>query len=124
MEEQRKIARLRDRLQAGLAEKIPGVLFPGDPEHRIAGTLNFRIPGVSGETLLMNLDLAGIAVSVGAACDSGSLEPSHVLMAMGLSEEEALGGVRVSLSRYCTEAEVEEFLTVLPRLVEKIRAAA
>jgi len=72
----------------------------------------------------MNLDLAGIAVSVGAACDSGSLEPSHVLMAMGLSEEEALGGVRVSLSRYNTEAEVEEFLTVLPRLVEKIRAAA
>ena len=124
MEEQRKIARLRDHLQAGLAEKIPGVLFSGDPEHRIAGTLNFRVPGVSGETLLMNLDLAGIAVSVGAACDSGSLEPSHVLMAMGLSEEEALGGVRVSLSRYNTEAEVEEFLTVLPRLVEKIRAAA
>ncbi|MCE9625761.1 MAG: cysteine desulfurase [Deltaproteobacteria bacterium] len=123
-EDLRKVSRLRDRLQAGLLEKIPGIEWNGDVEHRVAGTLNFRVTGVSGETLLMNLDMAGIAVSVGAACDSGSLEPSHVLLAMGLDEERALEGVRVSLSRYNTEAEVEEFLRVFPGLVSKIRAAA
>lgn len=120
----RGVAALRDRLQAGLVERIPGLTVNGDAEHRLGNTLNFRVPGVSGETLLMNLDMEGIAVSVGAACDSGSLEASHVLTAMGLSEAEALEGVRVSLSRLNTEAEVERFLEVLPRLVEKIRAAA
>ncbi|HKX12504.1 MAG TPA: cysteine desulfurase family protein [bacterium] len=124
LREERRIAGLRDKLQAGLAERIPGLQINGDVEHRVANTLNFRVPGVSGETLLMNLDMAGIAVSVGAACDSGSLEPSHVLKAMGQGDEEALEGVRVSLSRYSSEAEVEEFLRVLPGLVEKIRSAA
>lgn len=122
--EGRKIANLRDRLQSGLFERIPGLQINGDAEHRVTNTLSFRVPGVSGETLLMNLDMAGIAVSVGAACDSGSLEPSHVLKAMGQSDEEALEGVRVSLSRNNSEAEVEEFLRVLPGLVEKIRSAA
>ncbi|HCU23417.1 MAG TPA: cysteine desulfurase NifS [Deltaproteobacteria bacterium] len=123
-ERQRRIAALRDRLQAGLAERIPEVVFNGDAEFRTAGTLNFRTPQISGETLLMNLDMAGIAVSVGAACDSGSLEPSHVLTAMGQSEAEALEGLRVSLSELNTEAEVEEFLNILPKLIEKIRMAA
>jgi len=123
-EDQRRVARLRDRLQAGLVERVPGLFVNGDAEHRISNTLNFRVPGVSGETLLMNLDMEGIAVSVGAACDSGSLEPSHVLTAMGLDEAAALEGVRVSLSRFNTEAEVDRFLEVLPRLVSKIRAAA
>lgn len=122
--EGQKVANLRDRLQAGLVERIPDLQVNGDAEHRVANTLNFRIPGVSGETLLMNLDMSGIAVSVGAACDSGSLEPSHVLKAMGQSDEEALEGMRVSLSRNNSEAEVEEFLRVLPGLVEKIRSAA
>jgi cysteine desulfurase len=124
MTEERKIAGLRDELQAGLFERIPDLRINGDVEHRVANTLNFRVPGVSGETLLMNLDMAGIAVSVGAACDSGSLEPSHVLKAMGQGDEEALEGLRVSLSRANTAAEVEEFLRVLPGLVEKIRSAA
>ncbi|HEX5034886.1 MAG TPA: aminotransferase class V-fold PLP-dependent enzyme, partial [bacterium] len=124
LRDERRIAGLRDRLQAGLFEKIPALQVNGDVEHRVANTLSFRVPGVSGETLLMNLDMAGIAVSVGAACDSGSLEPSHVLKAMGQGDEEALEGVRVSLSRNNTEAEVEEFLRVLPGLVEKIRSAA
>jgi cysteine desulfurase len=123
-DDQRRIARLRDRLQMGLTEKIPALVLNGDVEHRLAHTLNFRVPGVSGETLLMNLDMEGIAVSVGAACDSGSLEPSHVLTAMGLSEEAALEGVRVSLSRFNTDAEVDTFLSIMPRLVSKIRAAA
>ncbi|MDL1873315.1 aminotransferase class V-fold PLP-dependent enzyme, partial [Deltaproteobacteria bacterium PRO3] len=100
----------------------------GEREHQVSGTPTFifnnRVPGVSGETLLMNLDMEGIAVSVGAACDSGSLEPSHVLTAMGLDEAAALEGVRVSLSRLNTEAEVDRFLEVLPKLVGKIRAAA
>jgi len=124
MTEERKIAGLRDKLQSGLFERIPDLQINGDVEHRVVNTLNFRVPGVSGETLLMNLDMAGIAVSVGAACDSGSLEPSHVLKAMGQGDEEALEGLRISLSRNNTEAEVEEFLRVLPGLVEKIRSAA
>jgi cysteine desulfurase len=119
-----RIARLRDRLQAGILERIPGAVVTGDVEHRVANTLNCRFPGVSGETLLMNLDLQGVAVSVGAACDSGSLEPSHVLTAMGMSETEALECVRFSLSRYNNEAEVDQVLGLLPGLVEKIRAAA
>lgn len=123
-EEQRRITRLRDRLQTGLLEKIPDLRIHGDVEHRVGNTLNFRVPGVSGETLLMNLDMAGFAVSVGAACNSGSLEPSHVLSAMGLSESEALEGIRVSLSRFNTEEEVETFLATVPKLVAKIREAA
>ncbi|MFO1463633.1 MAG: cysteine desulfurase family protein [bacterium] len=124
LQDQRRIAALRDRLQAGLLERVPGLLVNGDAEHRLANTLNFRVPGVSGETLLMNLDMAGVAVSVGSACDSGSLEASHVLTAMGLGEAAALESVRVSLSRYNTLAEVEAFLEILPRLVAKIRDAA
>ena len=123
-EDQRRVTRMRDRLQEGLLDRVPGLLINGDVEHRVGNTLNFRVPGVSGETLLMNLDMEGIAVSVGAACDSGSLEPSHVLTAMGLNETEALEGVRVSLSRASTDAEVEAFLETLPRLVAKIREAA
>jgi len=120
----RKVSQLRDRLQAGILERIPEALLNGDVEHRVANTLNVRFPGVSGETLLMNLDMEGVAVSVGAACDSGSLEPSHVLLACGLSEEAALECVRFSLSRLNTEEEVDRVLELLPRLVAKIRSAA
>jgi cysteine desulfurase len=112
-----KIASLRDRLQAGIFDQFPEVLFHGDLEHRISNTLNFRIPGVSGESLLMNLDLAGIGISVGAACESGSLEPSHVLTRMGLSDEEALQGLRFSLSRFNGEVEIEKVLKVLSEVV-------
>ncbi len=122
-EDQRKISRLRDQLQAGILERIPGVTVHGDIEHRVPHTLNFRIEGISGESLLMNLDQAGIAASAGAACESGSMEPSHVLLAMGIPLEQARGGLRFSLSRYNTEAEVEEVLRVLPGLVERIKAA-
>lgn len=120
----RKIRALRDRLQGGIGELFPEAVFHGDPEHRLDNTLNFRIPGVSGEALLLNLDLAGVAASVGSACDSGSLDPSHVLMAMGLSPEEALSGLRFSLSRYNTEAEVEEVLRILPEAVAKVRGGS
>ncbi len=72
----------------------------------------------------MNLDREGIAISVGAACDSGSLEPSHVLLAMGLHETQAMGGLRFSLSRYNTEAEIDRVLEVLPQLANQIRSAA
>ena len=117
----RKIRALRDRLQGGIQDEFPEAIFHGDPEHHLHNTLNFRIPGVSGEALLLNLDLAGVAASLGSACDSGSLDPSHVLLAMGLSPEEALGGLRFSLSRYNTEAEVDEVLRILPQAVNKVR---
>ncbi len=120
----RQIRDLRDRLQAGILDRLPGTEILGDPEHRMDNTLNFRIDGISGESLLINLDMAGVAAGLGAACESGSLEPSHVLMAMGLSPEQALGGLRFSLSRYNTEAEVDSVLDLLPGLVERIRAAA
>jgi cysteine desulfurase len=115
------VGALRDQLQRGLLEEIPGVVVHGDPSHRLSNTLNIGISGVSGEAVLMNLDLAGIAVGLGAACESGSVEPSHVLLALGLSGEEAMAGLRFSLSRYNTAAEVEEALGIIPRVVERIR---
>lgn len=124
LQDERRIQRLRDRLETGLVERIPQFVVHGDLEHRSGNTLNFRIEGIPGESMLMNLDLAGIAASSGAACDSGSIEPSHVLLAMGLSREQASGGLRFSLSRYNTDAEIEEVLKVLPQLVERIRAVA
>jgi len=123
-EEERRVAFLRDRLEKGLIERVPGILVHGDPEHRLSNTLNIRIEGVSGETALMNLDMAGIAVSVGAACESGSIEASHVLLAMGLNPQQAIGGLRFSISRYNTEKDIDRVIEIIPELVERIRKAA
>lgn len=103
---------LRDRLEAGL-RGLPGVRIFGDGVERLPNTLQFALAGYDGEALLMQLDRKGFAVSSGSACASGSGEPSHVLIGMGLSREVAKGAIRVSLGKDNTEAEVDQFLAAL-----------
>ena len=102
--------------------QIPRTRFNGDWEHRIPGTVNFSFEGVEGESLLLQLDLKGIAASSGSACTSGSLDPSHVLLALGLVHEVAHGSLRISMSEYTTEEEIDELISVLPGIIEKLRA--
>lgn len=117
-----RIKALRDRLEQGLREQLPGLELNGHPERRLPGTLNLSFAGCQGETLLMALDLAGISVSTGSACASGSTEPSHVLAAMGLSPERIAGSIRFSLGWATTSEEIEEALRRIPPVVERIRA--
>jgi cysteine desulfurase len=117
-----RLASLRDRLQRGLMEKIPQVQLNGDPENRLPGTLNMSFEFVEGESLILSLDMEGIAVSSGSACTSGSLEPSHVLLAMGIPHEVCHGSLRFSLGRGTTEEQIDYVLEVLPRIVARLRA--
>ena len=119
-----RVAQLRDRLQAGLQKNLPGIDINGHPTRRLPGTLNVSLKGCHGETLLMALDLAGICVSTGSACSSGSTEPSHVLAAMGLPSQQIEGSIRFSLGWGTTEAEIDEVLQKVPPIVEKIRKAS
>jgi cysteine desulfurase len=113
---------LRDRLQTGILEQISDVRVNGDIAHRQPNTLNVSFDGLKGESLVMALDLEEVACSTGAACSSGSTEPSHVLTAMGLSKEAARGSLRLSLGRYNSEADVEEALAAIIRVAERLRA--
>jgi cysteine desulfurase len=116
-------ARLRDRLWDGIAAKVPGVARNGDPEHVLANTLSVTFRDTPGELLLQALDLEGIAASAGAACASGSIEPSHVLMAMGLGAGEARGTLRFSVGHGTDDAAIDCVLSLLPDLVARVRAA-
>jgi len=120
-EEAEKLCILRDRLFEGLQERIPKIKLNGHPTRRLPTTLNCSFYGVEGEALLMNLDLVGVAVSTGSACSSGSIEPSHVLVALGLSPQLYQGSLRFSLGRYNTEDDIAYVLEVLPPIVEKLR---
>jgi cysteine desulfurase len=122
--EMNQVASLRDRLQQGILQAFPDAMILGDANNRLPNTVNVYLPGVAGDTALMNLDLAGVAISIGAACESGSTEPSHVLKAMGLSDTVASAGLRFSLSRFNTEQEVEQALMILKDVVQRIRTAA
>lgn len=102
--------------------KIERVHFNGDLEKRIPSTVNFSFEGVEGESLLLQLDLQGIAASSGSACTSGSLDPSHVLLALGLTHEVAHGSLRISMSDYTTQEEIDKLLEVLPVIIEKLRS--
>ncbi len=113
--------RLRDRLQEGIQRQIPHVELNGHPVKRVANTLNMSFLYIEGESLLLNLDLEGIAVASGSACSSGSLEPSHVLLAMGKPPEAAQSAVRFSLGWNNTMEDVEYVLAVLPRVVQRLR---
>ncbi len=112
---------LRDRLARGLMERIPEVTYLGHPAQRLPGNVAFTVRYVEGESMLLQLDAAGFMVSSGSACASGSLEPSHVVLAMGLGAEEAHGSMRVSLGRENTDEEVDAFLDVFPPIVDKLR---
>lgn len=116
------IAILRDRLESAILEKIPAARVNGRGGQRVPGTSNFCFDGAGGEALVIALDLQGIACSTGAACSSGAVEPSHVLLAMGLSPEEARSSVRFSLGRTTTKEEVEALIAALPAAVSRLRA--
>lgn len=123
MEEQALLeAKLRDKLMNGILEKIDYVKVNGPRgENRLPGNLNVSIQFVEGEALLLSLDMMGIAASSGSACTSGSLDPSHVLLAMGLSHEIAHGSLRFSFGRQNTEEDVDYVLEQLPKIVERLR---
>ncbi len=112
---------LRDRLQKGIQTQIPHVKLNGHPARKLPNTLNMSFLYIEGESLLLNLDLEGVAVSSGSACTSGSLEPSHVLLAMGVPPEIAQSAIRFSLGWKNTVEEVDYVLGVLPKIVERLR---
>jgi len=120
--EAERLAYLRDKLIKGLVEKIDHIRLNGHPTRRLPNNVNVSVDFVEGESMLLNLDLEGICASTGSACSSASLEPSHVLLALGLSAEQAHGSLRFTLGRENTEADVERVLEVLPGIVAKLRA--
>lgn len=119
--ESERLARLRDRLIAGVL-RIPGARLTGHPTARLANSASFAIAGVEGESLLLNLDLLGIAASSGSACSTGAVEPSHVLTALGLTAAEARGHLRLTLGHSNTDADIDIVLEQLPPIVERLRA--
>ena len=119
--ERTQVAALRDRLQEGLISSIPNCKVNGDQEHRLPNTLNISFEAVEGEALLLQMDQYHICASSGSACTSGSLEPSHVLRAMGVPFNFAHGSVRFSLSRYNTREEIERVIEVMPGIVHELR---
>ncbi len=123
-EEAARLTNLGARLESRLHELFPDVRIHGEGAPRLPSTVSFSVPGATGETLVIALDVLGFAISTGSACASGSVKPSHVLMAMGHGEAEARGAVRVSLGWSTTEEDVERLLDALPAVVERARAAA
>ncbi|MGA8013324.1 MAG: cysteine desulfurase family protein [Candidatus Acidiferrales bacterium] len=121
-EDAARIHALRDRLETALLERIPNVLINGDRSRRVPNTSNLSFPGAGGEALLIALDLQGVACSTGAACSSGSTEPSHVLLAAGLSHDDARSSLRFSLGRPTTADEIDRAIEVIPAVVARIRA--
>ena len=117
----KKVSALRDRLIDGILEKIPAVHLNGDRERRVPGNVNFCFEGIEGEALLLRLDLAGVAASSGSACTSGSLDPSHVLLSIGIPKELAHGSLRLSFGKYNTEEDIDYILSVLPEIVKTLR---
>jgi cysteine desulfurase len=121
-EENVRVKTLRDRFEQGLLETVSSVKVNGDRTRRLPNTSNLAIEGVDSEGMLMLLDQRGICCSAGSACTAGSLEPSHVLRAMGFSNDRARGSLRFSFSRFNSEVEVEEALRIIPHSVEKLRS--
>ena len=116
-----RIIKLRDRLIRGALKNIPGSYLNGHPTKRLINNANFRFDGVEGEAIMVQLDLAGIAVSTGSACSSSNLEPSHVLLAIGLKHQQAHSSLRVSLGRWTKREEIDYLLKVLPDIINNLR---
>jgi len=121
-EEATRLSALRDRLEQRILQAVPGTAINGDPETRVPNTSNISFDRVEAESLLIALDLEGIAVSTGSACSSGTLEPSHVLKAMGLPTHRTQNSIRFSLGAANTEADVDRVVAVLPAVVDKLRS--
>ena len=115
-----RVAAMRDRLIAGLSQ-IPHCALNGDPVNRLPGNVSFCFEGIEGESLLLMLDAMGISASSGSACTSGSLDPSHVLLAIGRIHDVAHGSLRLSLCEYNTDEEVDHILACVPKVVQQLR---
>jgi cysteine desulfurase len=118
-----RIAALRDELERGLAAQVPGFTVNGDRALRVAGLLHCAFDDVEAETLLVALDRQGVMAAAGSSCSSGAIDPSHVLLAMGMPRERALSSVRFSLGYASTAADIDAALTVVPEVVAKLRVA-
>lgn len=114
---------LRDYLESGLRQHFPDIIIHGENQQRLGNTSNVRFPGLESESLLIALDLQGIAVSSGSACASGAIEPSHVLLAMGCTTAQAKSAIRFSLGRGNSKADLDYVLSVLPALIQQLQAA-
>jgi cysteine desulfurase len=119
-----RLTRMRERLVEGVIERIPQIRLNGHPTRRLPNNVNVSVASVEGESLAVSLDLEGIAVSTGSACSSETMEPSHVLTAMGVPVELARGSVRFSLGRENTDAEIDRVLEAFPRIVGRLRAVS
>jgi cysteine desulfurase len=119
--EEKRLSFLCDKLIRNVLDKISGSYLNGHPQKRLPNNANFRFDFIEGESMLIRLDLAGIAASTGSACSSVKLEPSHVLLALGLKHEQAHGSLRITLGRWTTEKEIDYFLKVLPPIIKKLR---
>jgi cysteine desulfurase len=117
-----RVSALRDHLERGLLERLPQIRVNGSQAPRTPNTTNIQFAGIEGEALVIALDLKGLACSVGAACSSGAVEPSHVLTAIGLSQEEAKSSLRFSLGRHTTQSEIDFALELIPAAVAQLRA--
>ena len=117
-----EMSMLRDRLREGLKNNISNIKFNGHPKDVLANTLNVSFPGAEGEAILLSMDMQGIEASTGSACASGSLEPSHVLMATGVGPELAHGSIRFSLGWGITESDIEYIIETLPPIISRLRA--
>lgn len=121
-EEIPRLTKLRNRLISGVLDKVPGSRLNGHAAQRLPNNANFSFDDVEGESVCLNLDLAGIAASPGSACSSTSTSPSHVLSALGLPPHQAFGSLRLSLGRWTTEDDIDRVLEVLPEVVSRLRA--
>jgi cysteine desulfurase len=117
----KRIQDLRDKLMDGLLNSVPNCKLNGSREKRLPNNVNISFPGAEGEAILLALDIEGIAVSTGSACASGDLEPSHVLVALGLRPEDYHSNIRFSLGKYTTEDEIDRVLEILPGIIERLR---
>ncbi len=122
--ESARVLFLRNKLHEGLKSHLENIHLNGHETKRIYNTLNLSFEGLDGETLLMNLDLKNIYVSTGSACTAGSVEPSHVLIAMGMGEKRARAAIRFSLGRFTTEEEIDYALGEIPPIIERLRKAS
>ena len=121
-EENGRVRELRDRLEKGLLANIPDASVNGDPDNRLPNTTSIGFDSVEGEAILLMMDQLGVCASSGSACTSGSLEPSHVLRAMGVPFTSAHGSIRFSLSIYNTQEEIDFVVEKLPPIIERLRA--
>ena len=122
--EAKRLETLRDKLIQGLLQRIPETRLNGHPAQRLSNNVNISVEYIEGESMCLNLDMEGICASTGSACSSSSLEPSHVLLALGLKHEQAHGSLRFTLGKWTTEEEIDRVVDVLPTIVSKLRAVS